>query len=239
MGITVCSALTGCAKKQAINQNEVPLIENDIAEAENTDSESEEMTEEEPEEAPETESGQKAEETASSPEPTFHYMFDIIGGETIYISITDEEFVEYTDYLRRELDLNDAAIAGIMANLQGESGFNPNKVGDMGNAYGLCQWRGSRLDQMVAFCKDNNLNPVSREGQMAFLVHDLRDVYIYAYDLIRLCKDSEEGALQATYYFCAYYEVPADPEAESADRERLTELLIYPRLNELSEAKHQ
>ena len=152
------------------------------------------------------------------------------------LSITEEEFIEYADFLRRELNLNDASLAGILANLQCESGFNPNKVGDMGNAYGLCQWRGPRLDQMVAFCKENGLNPVTKEGQLRFLVHDLKETYIYAYDLIRLCEDSENGALQATYYFCAYYEVPSDPGAESAEREELTELLIYPRLNELSEA---
>ena len=79
---------------------------------------------------------------------------------------------------------------------------------------------------------------MTREGQLRFLVHDLKEVYIYTYDLIRLCKDSEEGALQATYYFCAYYEVPSDPETESEARQELTEQLIYPRLNELSEAKN-
>ena len=189
----------------------------------------------------ETEDTSDALEAVSTPtpEPTFNYMFDIIGGETIFISITEEEFVEYSEYLRQELNLNDASIAGILSNLQAESGFNPNKVGDMGNAYGLCQWRGARLDQMVEFCKENGLSPVSKEGQLAFLIHDLRDVYVYAYDLIRLCKDSEEGAVQATYYFCAYYEVPADPEAECAERENLTKLLLYPRLNELSEKERQ
>ena len=64
--------------------------------------------------------------------------------------------------------------------------------------------------------------------------HDLKHNYIYAYDQIRLCEDSEDGALQATYNFCAYYEVPADPGAESVEREEWTKLLIYPKLNELS-----
>ena len=169
------------------------------------------------------------------PTPTPMPMFDIIDGRTIYLSITEEEFIEIAEFLREGLGVNDAALAGVLANLQGESGFNPNKVGDGGAAYGICQWQGPRLDQMVKYCEENDLNPVSREGQLSFLVHDLINNYIYAYDQIRLCEDSENGALQATYNFCAYYEVPADPGAESVEREEWTKLLIYPKLNELSE----
>lgn len=179
-------------------------------------------------------------EPTSTPEPTPEAtpmpMFDIIDGRTIYLSITEEEFIEISEFLRAGLGINDAALAGVLANLQGESGFNPNKVGDGGAAYGICQWQGPRLDQMVKYCEENGLNPVSREGQLSFLVYDLINNYIYAYDQIRLCEDSENGALQATYNFCAYYEVPADPGAESVEREEWTKLLIYPKLNELSEA---
>ena len=169
-----------------------------------------------------------------TPEPTRMPMFDIIDGRTIYLSITEEEFIEIAEFLRAGLSVNDAALAGILANLQGESGFNPHKVGDGGEAYGICQWQGPRLDQMVKYCEENSLSPVSLEGQLSFLVCDLINNYIYAYDQIRLCEDSESGALQATYNFCAYYEVPADPGAESVEREEWAKLLIYPKLNELS-----
>jgi len=178
-------------------------------------------------------------EPISTPEPTPAPapmpMFDIIDGQTIYLSITEEEFVEIAEILRAGLGVNDAALAGIMGNLQGESGFNPHKIGDDGGAYGICQWRGPRLDQMVEYCEDHGLNPVSRDGQLSFLIYDLMNNYIYAYDQIRLCEDSERGALQATYNFCAYYEVPSNPEEESLEREEWTKLLIYPKLNELSE----
>ena len=46
-------------------------------------------------------------------------------------------------------------------------------------------------------------------------------------------KIRRTGPLQATYNFCAYYEAPADPGAESVEREEWTKLLIYPKLNEL------
>lgn len=170
-----------------------------------------------------------------TPTPSPMPMFDIIDGRTIYLSITEEEFIEIAGILREGLGVNDAALAGIMGNLQGESGFNPHKVGDDGGAFGICQWRGARLDQMVQYCEEHDLNPVSRDGQLSFLIYDLVNNYVYAYDQIRLCEDSERGALQATYNFCAYYEVPSNPEEESVEREEWTKLLVFPKLNELSE----
>lgn len=172
-----------------------------------------------------------------TPTPTPTPLFDIVDGETIWLSITRDQLEEYADYLRRELRLNDAALAGLLANIQEESGFDPNKIGDMGGAYGICQWYGPRLDQMVQFCNDNKLDPLTIEAQLAFLVYDLKNVYIYPYDLLRACKDTERGAIQAAYYFCTYYESPVNPEEKSPARERLTELLIYPTLNEISEEK--
>ena len=172
-----------------------------------------------------------------TPTPKPVPMFDIIDGEIISLSITEKEFIEIAEFLKEELDVNDAVLAGILANLEGESGFDPNKIGDMGGAYGLCQWRGPRLDQMVEYCDENDLNPVSLEGQLHFLAHDLKEVYRYAYNMVRQCDDTESGAVEATYLFCAYYEVPSDPEEESKDREELAKLLIYPKLNELSAAE--
>ena len=183
----------------------------------------------------ETNSGQAEQaEQAGQPEDVQFgkNLFTIDNGETVWLSITEEKLMEFADYFRRELALNDAAISGILANLQEESGFNPNKIGDLGAAYGICQWRGDRLNQMVKYCEAQKLNPVSMEGQLAFLVYDLKENYIYPYDLLRCSPDSEQGALQATYDFCAYYEVPSDPSQESQERERLTRLLIYPTLSE-------
>ncbi len=200
-----------------------------------TTDESREKTGEKPGNSEHTD--QEPQGAAPTPAPTPTPMFDIIDGQLIRLSITEEEFIEISEFLREELNVNDAALAGVLANIEGESGFNPNKVGDMGDAYGICQWHGPRLDQMVEYCKENGLNPVSLEGQLRFLAYDLKEVYILAYDSIRLCEDSEAGAVRAAYFFCAYYEVPANPEEESAAREELTKLLIYPKLNELSEMK--
>ncbi len=164
-------------------------------------------------------------------------LFVITDHGILWLSIPEETFIEYAKYLKRELRINDAAVCGVLANIQGESGFSPTKVGDGGDAFGICQWRGSRLDQMVEYCEANDLNPVSIEGQLAYLVHDLKEVYIYPYDLLLTCSDSALGAVQATYNFCAYYEVPASPENESPEREIIAKELMYPTLCELRKNK--
>lgn len=163
-------------------------------------------------------------------------VFTIYDGEIYWMSLTEDELWEYAQYLKSELNINTAAAAGILVNLEFESGFDSEKEGDGGAAYGICQWRGERWTQMVSFCLDNGYSPSSMEGQLAFLVHDLQENYIYPYDLIRMVSDTWDGATDAAYYFCAYYEAPSDPDAESVDRLALCDILYYPALVELEES---
>ncbi len=157
-------------------------------------------------------------------------------GQTLWLSIGESELREYVDFFRNEMYFSDAAIAGILANLQCESGFNVEKIGDFGAAYGLCQWRGTRLDAMVEYCNSQNLNPIKREGQLQFLKHDLQENYVYPYDLLRYCEDNESHAVMAVYFFCAYYEAPSDPDSEVVEREQLCKELIYPLLKDWEKA---
>ena len=152
--------------------------------------------------------------------------------ETLYLSIGEKELREYVEFFRTEMDMNNAAIAGVLANLQFESGFDPNRIGDYGAAYGLCQWRGARLDAMVKFCDENGLNPVTMEGQLRFIKEEFENSHKYAGELVRDTKDTLKGALLATQNFCYYYEVPADPDQILPDREKLVKELLYPLLCE-------
>ena len=58
-----------------------------------------------------------------------------------------------TTFLRRELKLNPAAIQGILANMEYESGFSATVWGDGGTSYGLCQWHESRCRSLFSFCQ--------------------------------------------------------------------------------------
>ena len=221
-------------------------VETVAADAETESSEIPEAAAADPEPVPEAESAETYTESEPEPEPDVtdselerirlsQCVFTVYEGETYWMSLTEEELAEYAAFFQEELHLNTAAVAGILTNIQFESGFNPNKVGDDGAAYGICQWRGSRLDQMVAFCDANDLNPVSLEGQLAFLVHDLQENYIYPYDLVRMVSNSPDGASDATFYFCAYYEVPTDPDDVCRDRFEYCDILFYPALLDLEE----
>lgn len=156
-----------------------------------------------------------------------------VDGETYWLSLDEEKLTEYADLLTEELELPSSAVAGVLANLQFESAFNPKKIGDDGFAYGLCQWRGPRLDAMVLYCQAEDLDPISLEGQLQYLIYDLRENYIYGHDLLLGCNNTADGAVQAAFYFCSQYEAPSNAEEISPDRELLAKNLIFPLLQEL------
>ncbi|MCB5368960.1 phage tail tip lysozyme [Collinsella aerofaciens] len=64
--------------------------------------------------------------------------------------------------------LSSSAIAGIMGNLQQESGLNPNAPGG-----GLAQWTGSRRAALNAYAKKNGLSPNSLEAQLGFMWEEM------------------------------------------------------------------
>ena len=72
--------------------------------------------------------------------------------------------------------------AGIVANLNQESGFDPSAVGDNGTAFGIAQLRNNpntsrqdaqRYDNMVSWTKENGYDPTSFRGQLEFVWHEM------------------------------------------------------------------
>jgi hypothetical protein len=94
-------------------------------------------------------------------------------------------------------------VAGIMANVAAESGFNPGSVGDGGTSYGLYQHHGSRMAGLLA--KYGAHPTVEQQNE-------------YAYD--ELTNPSRSGTLaalraaptsaNAAAIFTSGFEVPAD-----------------------------
>ena len=105
---------------------------------------------------------------------------------------------------------NDAAICGILANIQHESGFDTTAVGDGGTSYGICQWHEGRWDSMKSYCEDNNLDPDSIEGQGQYLVNELKNNYPGVYETLQNVPNTSEGAYEAAYKWTTDYEIPAD-----------------------------
>lgn len=134
--------------------------------------------------------------------------------------------------LTTKLDLNPAAACGIMANMEHESKFDPTVVITDTNGLlsgGLCQWNGGRFSNLKSFCKKNGYNYLSIDGQIAFLKHELKSKsYSYIYDYLKNVPNNADGAYDAAWYWCYYFEVPANRSYKADTRGYSAETKYWP-----------
>lgn len=137
-----------------------------------------------------------------------------------------------------------AGAAGAVANIDAESGFEPQNVQNsyekslgMGDAkytaavdsghytsfisdhagYGLCQWTAAdRKDGMLRFHRARGVSIGHFETQVAWMIVELRN-YRRAY---ATCTTSEDPYM-CGYDFCKFYEMPADTERTAQYRGNL------------------
>ncbi len=121
------------------------------------------------------------------------------------------------NYLAKQ-GFNNAAICGILANIQHESNFNPQALGDSGTSYGICQWHNSRWDSLKSFCSNNGLDSTTIDGQMAYLMYELKEKYPSIYESMKNVPNTEQGAYDAAYIWTVKFERPAGMEASGAKR---------------------
>ena len=126
-----------------------------------------------------------------------------------------------TTYLTREMKLNPAAVCGILANIEYESDFSPSAWGDGGSSYGLCQWHESRCRSLFSFCQENDYDVDSVYGQMKYLQYELEEDYPAVLEYLRQVEDSPSGAYQAAWYWCYYFEIPAQRDVQAVLRGNL------------------
>ena len=139
----------------------------------------------------------------------------------------DNETAVYT-YLTQEMGLNRAAACGVLANIQYESGFDPTVWGDGGTSHGLCQWHNDRCWNLSRFCRENGYDENSVYGQMAYLQTELTEHYPAVLEYLQSVEDSEDGAYDAAWYWCYYFEVPADRQNQAALRGESAAYTYYP-----------
>lgn len=120
-------------------------------------------------------------------------------------STSSTESAIYT-YLTETMGLNTAAACGILANIEAESGFNTDIYGDSGTSYGLCQWHAERFTALKAYTSDYK----SVSGQMSYLYHELQTSYSGVLNYLKNVSNDASGAYDAGYYWCYYFEVPAN-----------------------------
>ncbi|MBQ6647024.1 MAG: InlB B-repeat-containing protein [Clostridia bacterium] len=123
---------------------------------------------------------------------------------------TSENIVIVYTYLTETLGYNRAAACGILSNIQYESNFRPNAIGDSGAAYGICQWN-SRRQSLINYCERNGFESWQDiYGQLGYLDYELENNKKKVGDYLKQVPDTPKGAYDAGYYFCVYFEIPAN-----------------------------
>ncbi len=131
-------------------------------------------------------------------------------------------------FLTDTLGYSGAAACGIMANIRAESNFYPGAYNSSG-AYGLCQWMGGRRGSLYGFCDSNGYDSDSLEGQLAFLDHEMKTRYPGVYNYLMSVDNTSEGAYDAAYHMCYYYEAPANRGGQSSRRGSMASGTFWPR----------
>lgn len=125
------------------------------------------------------------------------------------------------EYCVGEMGLNVAAACAVLANIKEESTFRPDLYGDKGTSYGICQWHNGRFTNLKKYCKKNNLNWKSLNGQLKFLQYELSHSYKKVWNKLNKTKNNEKGARDAAKYWCTVYEIPANKEQKAIERGNL------------------
>lgn len=141
----------------------------------------------------------------------------VLSTETYSIATGNTTQDKIFNYLASQ-GFNNAAICGIMANIQHESNFSTTALGDNGTSYGLCQWHNSRWDGLKNYCSNNNLDSSSLEGQLQYLVYELKNHYQGVYNTLMNVSNTSQGAYEAAYKWTVSYEIPANKEAAGERR---------------------
>ena len=144
---------------------------------------------------------------------------------------SDESAIFY--FLTEHMGMPASSACGVIANIEHESNFNPNALGDGGTSYGICQWHNpSRWDQLIAFCNDNGYDWETMDGQLYYLEYEITqggEAYTGIYSVLMAQTDTSQGAYQAGYEWCVRFERPEDAESKAVNRGYSAQNNWYPR----------
>ena len=106
--------------------------------------------------------------------------------------------------------LSPSATAGVMGNLQQESGLNPSEHGGY-----LSQWGGSRLTSLDNYASSQGTSPSNLQTQLQFMWGEMQSG-----NYINVNQLNTYDAEQAALYFSNNYEKPAAWAANNTGREQ-------------------
>jgi len=114
---------------------------------------------------------------------------------------------EAIDYLVKK-GMTPAQAAGVVGNLIQESTLNSGAYNKAEGAYGLAQWRGSRLSDLQSFAASQGKSIEDVNTQLDFIMHELKGKESKAGQMLFASKTADEAA----YNFGKYYERPKTVE---------------------------
>lgn len=137
-------------------------------------------------------------------------------------------------FLVNDMGLTPAAACGVLANIECESDFNYNVVGDNGTSYGICQWHNERFSNLKSWCAQNGYSYTSLDGQLNFMKYELttkKSDTSYILDKLKAVENTADGAYRAGYDWCYYYERPANRTAKAENRGNKAKNYYFPKYN--------
>lgn len=133
-------------------------------------------------------------------------------------------------FLIKECGFNSAAACGVLANIRAESNFNPTSLNSIG-CYGICQWYKGRRTRLNNFCEENGYDSASLEGQLWYLKYELQNHYKGTWNYLHGVENTADGAYDAAYYWCYYFEIPGNRTANSIKRGNSARDTYWPKYN--------
>lgn len=131
-------------------------------------------------------------------------------------------------FLINECGFNTAAACGVLANIKAESGFRPTALNSIG-CYGICQWYKGRRTRLNNFCAENGYDSATLEGQLWYLKYELQNHYKGTWNYLHEVENTADGAYDAAYYWCYYFEVPENRTNNSIKRGNSAQGTYWPK----------
>lgn len=123
-------------------------------------------------------------------------------------------------FLTDTMGYSPAAACGVMSNIYCESRFTAN-INGLGGAYGICQWGGVRRTRLINWCSGHGYNYTTLTGQLRFMQYELKTYFPRVNNYLKTVSNTSKGAYNAGFYWCYYFEIPADTYSTAVYRGNL------------------
>ena len=122
---------------------------------------------------------------------------------------------------------NAAGAAGMLANMKYESDYKPTSTGDNGTSYGLIQWHAGQMTDLISWCENKGYDYTTLQAQLRYLKYEMEGKRKSINDYMKNVEDSPQGAYDAAYYFCYYYEKPTNKASKAVVRGNYAKDTLY------------